>query len=225
MFVSHKLSLRPKSLRLVLSKTKNLEKQEGRETIKDLIEAVKTVMKTNDQEDNLYVEERTVQDALKILPIFQKESKKLQKKSSKESDRSLSSLKKAKPGMMEIESVYKVMNQEDDDLISKEVRNTLIILSNFGELPNYSFGNVKRELVINHGEKRRGINVEDQVVIASDIELYHRMRYLLSTSGRYAFNHDPGDKYGKTILSEIGSLTGKKGDFKIFGLLYKDGKK
>lgn len=228
LFVSHGFSLRPKSLRIILSKTKNMEKEEGRKIIKELIKAVRTVKQSNNEEDDLFVEEKTIEDAFKILPIFSKISQENVQKSKDvlNSDmKTLTSAKKQDPGIMELEKNYTKMASKEGDIITNEVNNTLIILSNFGEIPEYSFSNVKRELVVSHGAKSKGINIRDDVVLHSDIELYHRMRYLLISSGKYTFESGTTKKDGKIALSEIGSLSGKKGDFNIFGLLYKEGKR
>ena len=60
---------------------------------------------------------------------------------------------------------------------------------------------------------------------SSEIEKYHRMRFLLLKTGKYCFDHDTRDKQGKIVLDEIGSLQGTQGNFNLFGLLYKDGTK
>lgn len=125
--------------------------------------------------------------------------------------------------MMEVEQIYSNLTNGNDDIITREVNNTLIILSNFGEIPNYSFSNVKRELVINHSTRKRGVDIQDETVLFSDIELYHRVRYLLVSSGKYSFSHDLGDKSGRTVLSEIGSLSGKKENFKFLECFIKTG--
>lgn len=112
--------------------------------------------------------------------------------------------------------------------VDARLQNSTIILSNFGEKPKISFENIKRELMILPPTKNdylqcNGINLEHSP--ASEIEKYHRMRFLLLKTGKYCFDHDSRDKQGKIILDEIGSLQGTQGNFNLFGLLYKDGNK
>jgi len=70
-----------------------------------------------------------------------------------------------------------------------------------------------------------GINLTLQFKLTYDIELYHRMRFLLLKSNKYAYEHDSMNTFGKIVLTEIGSLIGRSGSFNIFGLLYTDASK
>jgi hypothetical protein len=43
-------------------------------------------------------------------------------------------------------------------------------------------------------------------MVDQEVQKYHRMRFLLLKTGKYAFMHDSRDKQGKIVLNEIGSL-------------------
>lgn len=113
------------------------------------------------------------------------------------------------------------------DKISEKIANSLIILSNFGEIPSISFKNQVRELTIIH-DKERGILVSGKDLIERWIEKYHKMRYLMKNSGNYRYQHEQL-KYNSSLdglvtLHEIGSLFGCLGSYHIFGLVFKKGK-
>ena len=114
------------------------------------------------------------------------------------------------------------------DRLEERMGESLIVLSNFGELAQISFRNQLREPTAQQREK--GIIVPGKELIERSIEKYHRMRYLLKASGKYIYQHDPAAHGGNlptgtTLLHEIGSMFGAKGVYNIFGLIFRNGKK
>lgn len=114
------------------------------------------------------------------------------------------------------------------DRLEERMAESLIVLSNFGELASISFRNQLREPSAQHRD--RGIIVPGKELIERSIEKYHRMRYLLKASGKYMYQHDPAAQSGNVppgtvLLHEIGSMFGAKGVHAIFGLVYRNGKK
>lgn len=128
---------------------------------------------------------------------------------------------------MDIEFAREDKEVTYSDKISEKIANSLIILSNFGEIPSISFKNQVRELTIIH-DKERGIMVSGKDLIERWIEKYHKMRYLMKNSGNYRYQHEQL-KYNSSsedaiMLHEIGSLFGCLGSYYIFGLVFKKGK-
>lgn len=117
------------------------------------------------------------------------------------------------------------------DKISDKLSNSTIILSNFGELPRFSFRNQARELEVFPAiNTNKGIIVSGKEIIEGWIEKYHKMRYLLKQSGNYIYQHELDARRSvmdskSTRLHEIGTLFGAKGQFTIFGVVYKKDKK
>lgn len=114
------------------------------------------------------------------------------------------------------------------DRLEERMGESLIVLSNFGEVATVSFRNQLREPSAQ--QRDRGIIVPGKELIERSIEKYHRMRYLLKASGRYIYQHEPAAQSGNippgtVLLHEIGSMFGAKGVHAIFGLIYKNGKK
>jgi DNA polymerase alpha/epsilon subunit B len=114
------------------------------------------------------------------------------------------------------------------DRLDERMGESLIVLSNFGEIASISFRNQLREPSAQ--SKERGIIVPGKELIERSIEKYNRMRYLLKASGKYMYQHDPAAQGGNlppgtTLLHEIGSMIGAKGNYSIFGLIFRNGKK
>ena len=116
------------------------------------------------------------------------------------------------------------------DKISQKIATSLIVLSNFGEVPSVCFRNQARELTVQHG-RPRGILVGGKELIERAIERYHKMRFLIKNSGQYVYQHELSsrnvalDSSRTTVLHEIGTLSGNRGSFTIFGLVFKKGRK
>ena len=233
-FVSHGLSLRPDALKLILQHLTKFSKQEAVETLKLLLDAVATVMRSQEDSTNdLFVEKSTIEHAFNLItkttnrtltnientPPYTQDSKKgVQKGQEYSGSQNI-------PKSIQADSRNQQLSQlAQKSQLETKLSNSIIFLSNFGEIPKISFNNAKRNLMVfNQKPESNGIALEagDEFLTKENVELYHRMRFLIVKSERYIFEHSAHSKHGKVVLSEIGSLTGRKGEFRIFGLLYK----
>ena len=115
------------------------------------------------------------------------------------------------------------------DKISQKIGSSFITLSNFGEMPFIGFGNQAREMTVSY-ERNRGILVTGKQLIENSIDRYHKMRFLIKNSGNYVYQHDLEQRSASqdpnlTVIHEIGTMFGNRGNYTIFGLIFMKGKK
>lgn len=229
-FTQQGFYLRPDGLQILKIFLKGKSKSAGKSILSDIIRGVNTVIENNAElSDDQFINSNIIEHALKLLP--KQSSGRMEEESFSQVKRE-HGVKKENGVVVKREKVEKgtriindSTNGNPESYVEVKINNSLILVSNFGEKPKVSFENVKRELMIipPHLDIYSGPKQMDlDYPVNLDVQKYHRMRYLLLKTGKYAFEHDSRDKNHKKILTEIGSLQGRQGKFTIFGLIYKN---
>lgn len=219
-FDKNGFTLQLDGLRFLETVLKDQKEDEAQNKLQRFLNNIYSILQQTGKENTFMVNKELLEEALKLgvglaMPATQIGGTKLSKEKSQ-----------GRGEQMDIEHSN---TNGFKDKITEKIENSFIILSNFGELPYVCFRNQAREMTV-IPNKERSILVSGKELIEKWIEKYHKMRFLIKNSGMYIYNHEM-DKKGVSTntklikLSEIGTLCGARGEYTIFGVVFRKGKK
>ena len=199
--------LRPNATNYILTKLENEEKSKAEETLAMIVKNVHQIME-QEKKFSTFITKEIVEDTFRLLDT----QKRFESNVSDNRDNN----------NMTIENeTYNTSNSTINSTLSAQIKESFIVLSNYGEVPFFGIEGLTKELKI-HYRPHNHLLLDRDELLFKPIQRYHRMEYLLKNSKQYKYDYDKtSDKLEEALkLSEVGSLTGKKGIVSVFGLVF-----